>query len=262
MSSTNHPNSGISILFLISRLVACILLTLSAIGCAGDKQNLIYDTFILGITSPNTVIDEAKLNQNYRYLKVEANGQPALLALGYVDQKKQSKHDVWFSAFKEVVEIKDGRLGNTEGLEVNWTEVSLFDAPPLRAALALNIDAGDKAKQKSAKLRYMRIRSVMPGYHVNIRETVVMEALTEIPIDIPKQLKDPIANENIRWIQETVLVPPNNFNPSIKPLRAIYAINIKTNETVFGKQYLTPDFFVSWLTWPYPAPSKDNQPTK
>lgn len=230
---------------LIIVTAASLLLT----ACAGDKQNLIYDTFKLGISNPNTIIDETPLNPNYRYLKVDANGLPALLVLGYVDQKQKSKHDVWYSAFKELVEINEGRLGNTEGLEVNWTEVAITDAPALIAALPKNEGV---QKQPAFKLRYARTRTLMPGYHVNIRETVVMEALNEIPSDAPKQLKDAIANPDIRWVQETVLVPTQTQNPSIKPLKAIYAINTKTSEVVFGKQYLTPDFFVSWLSWPYP----------
>jgi hypothetical protein len=230
-------------LFLVATLPLLLL------ACAGEKQNLVYDTFKLGISNPNAIIDETPLNPAYRYLKVDANGQPALLVLGYVDTKKNSSHDVWYSGFKEVIEIKDGRLANTEGLETNWTEVRAPDAPPLMDALAILEGAGSK---RTPKFRYSRVRTAMPGYHVNIKETVVMEALPHIPSDIPKQLKDDIANTNIRWVQETVLVSPISQNPSIHALRAIYAINTKTSEVVYGKQYLTPNFYVSWLTWPYP----------
>lgn len=227
------------------------------LACAGEKQNLVYDTFKLGITNPNTIIDETPLNPQYRYLKVDANGQPALLVLGYVDAKKTSSHDVWYSGFKEVIEIKDGRLANSEGLETNWTEVSFPGAPPLMEALTAS--EGSRSK-RTPKFRYSRIRTVMPGYHVNIKETVVMEALNEIPSGIPKQLKDETINPHIRWAQETVLVPPLSQNPSIQPLRAIYAIDTKTSTVVYGKQYLTPNFYVSWLTWPYPnAISKSAQ---
>jgi hypothetical protein len=241
-------------------------------GCYGNQQAPILETFMLGIANPNTVIDQTPLNPNFRYLKVDANGQPALLVLGYVDQRKAARHDVWYSAFKEVLEIKEGRLGNTEGLDINWTQVELIDAPALaevflfagntqsksNASNAFNTNSVSQTKQPRQKLRYTRIRTVMPGYHVNIRETVVMEALDQAPSDVPKQLKDPLTNLDIRWVQETVLVPAQSSNPSIKPLRAIYAINIKTKEVVYGKQYLTPDFYVSWLRWPYPTPSSSS----
>ena len=219
-------------------------------GCAGDSSNVVYDTFKLAISDPNTLIEQTPLNPNFRYLKVEANGQPALLVLGYVDSKKNSKHDVWYSAFKEVVAIHDGRLANTEGLEVNWPQVELLEAPPLREALLP--PSGIRAK-RNPQFRYARIRTVMPGYHVNIRETVIMQALDEIPSDAPKQFQDAKSNPEIRWVQETVLVPKDSNNPSLKPLRAIYAMNTKTGQVVYGKQELSPNFFVSWLQWPYPA---------
>ena len=229
-----------------------IVIAAQLVACAGEKQSLIYDTFKLGITSPHTIIDETPLNPKYRYLKVEANGQPALLALGYVDQKNKATQDVWYSAYKEVVEIKGGRLANTEGLEVNWTEVTLVDPPSLLEALATTLGARNKYP---IKLRYTRTRTVMPGYHVNIRETVVLEPLNEIPSGIPKVFKDPEMNKDIHWVKETVLVPTQSRDPSVSPLEAIYAINTKTSEVVYGKQYLTPDFFVSWLSWPYPKAS-------
>jgi len=227
-------------------------------ACSGNKQNLIYDTFILGLTNPNTVIEETPLNPNFQYLKVDANGQPALLVLGYGKNSKTANSDVWFSAFKEVIEIKDGRLGSTAGLEVNWSEVNLQDAPPLSDAIALS---GETRSKRVPKIRFTRIRTVMPGYHVNIRETVILEALSEAPSGIPKIFKDP-NNNNIRWVQETVLVPPLSQNPSIKPLRAIYAIDSNTSEVIYGKQYLTPDYYVSWLTWPYPKKVNSGAPSK
>jgi hypothetical protein len=241
----------------IARRVARIVLFTSVVllsACAGKTQDPVYETFLLGFSNPQTVIDRTPLNPNLRYLKVEANGQPALLVLGYVDRHQNAERAVWYSAFKEVIEIKEGRLASTAGLDVNWTQVTWSDAPPLQAALTEN---NISSKTPPRKLRYMRERTVMPGYQVNIRETVVMEPLAQAPSDIPRQLKDATIKNNadLRWVQETVLVSAQNKNPSIKPLRAIYAIDRKTNAVVFGKQYLTPDYTLSWLSWPYPVSS-------
>jgi hypothetical protein len=247
----HEASSRIARLALGLALLASVVL-LSA--CAGKTQDPIYETFMLGISNPQTVIDRTPLNPNLRYLKVEANGQPALLVLGYVDQHQDAQRAVWYSAFKEVIEIKDGRLASTAGLDINWTQVTWSDAPPLQAALTEN---NISSKTPPRKLRYTRERTVMPGYQVNIRETVVMEPLAQAPSDIPRQLKDTTLKNNadLRWVQETVLVSTNNKNPSIKPLRAIYAIDRKSNAVVFGKQYLTPDYTLSWLSWPYPVTS-------
>jgi len=236
-----------------SRASAFILYVICAsflLGCYGNKQMPILETFKLSIANPNTAIDQIPINPRFRYLKVDANGIPALLVLGYNDTHSQGQRGVWYSAFKEVVELQGGRLVSTEGLDVNWTQVLIQDAPPLSDILPKNELSSKRAR---SKLRYIRTRTVMPGYHVNIRETVIMEALDEMPSDVPKQLRDSARNTDIRWVQETVLVPPQSNNPSIKPLKAVYAIDSKTGEVVYGKQQLRPDYFVSWLSWPYPA---------
>jgi len=250
--------SVLSCLVLKSRLCFGICFALLLTACAGDSSNTVYDTFKLGISNPNSVIDATPLNPNYRYLKVEANGQPALLVLGYIDQRDKASQDVWYSAFKEVVEIRGGRLAATAGLEVNWTDVRIADAPPLMEVLTAQEASRSK---RPTRMRYTRIRTVMPGYHVNIRETVVMEVLREAPSGIPKELKEQSANGNIRWVQEVVQLPTQALDPSIKPLRAIYAIDFKTGEVVYGKQELTPHFYVSWLRWPYPPASPPGQKT-
>ena len=219
-------------------------------GCFGDKHMPLLETLKLGFANPNTAIDQTPLNPNLRYLKVDANGIPALLVLGYNDANPQGQRAVWYSAFKEVVELQGGRLVSTQGLDLNWTQVSIPDAPPLSSILPNN---ELNSKRARSKLRYIRIRTVMPGYYVNIRETVILEALDEMPSDVPKQLRDSANNANIRWVQETVLVPPESNNPSIKPLKAVYALDRTTGAVIYGKQYLRPDYFVSWLSWPYPA---------
>ncbi len=245
-------------LVLKSRLWIGICSALLISACAGVTSNTVYDTFKLGISNPNSVINATPLNPNYRYLKVEANGQPALLVLGYVDQRDKASHDVWYSAFKEALEIRGGRLAATAGLEVNWTDVRIADAPPLLEVLTAQEASRGK---RPMRMRYTRVRTVMPGYHVNIRETVVMEVLQEAPSAIPKELKAASHMQDIRWVQEVVQVPTQSIDPSIKPLRAIYAIDFKTGEVVYGKQELTPHFYVSWLRWPYPPTSRPGQKT-
>ena len=86
-------------------------------ACVGEKQNVVLDTFLKGIENTNSIIDKAPINPNYRYLKVEANGQPALLVLGYQDRSLNGITDIWYSSFKEVIQINGGRLIGTQGLD-------------------------------------------------------------------------------------------------------------------------------------------------
>lgn len=236
------------------RIAFLLLAPLCLLGCAGVKQNLIYETFEKGFENPNSVIARAELNPRYRYLKVDVNNLPALLVLGYEDSTPNGITSTWYSAYKEVVQIQNGRLINTQGLDLNWSEVSFKDAPAL-SKLAL-MDPANASKKNSA-LRFQRTRTVMPGYRANMEETVEIKALETAPSDAPQILQQGNDAQFIRWVEETVVMQTNVRTPYLDPVRAVYAINTKTAQVVYGRQCLAAQFCVSWLQWPYPsAPAK------
>jgi len=226
-------------------------------ACVGEKQNVVLDTFLMGIKNPNTAIDEVALNPNYRYLKVEVNSQPALLVLGYQDQSANGVTETWYSSFKEVVQIQNGRLVSTQGLDVNWTEVTLSNPPSLTDQKLLKV--GDGAKPV-APVRFQRVRTVMPSYRANISETVELQALANAPDDAPRALRDLNEFPYLRWVQETVVMQTHVTSPYLAPLKAIYAIDTRNNKVIYGRQCLTTQFCISWLTWP--APKAVPQPNK
>jgi hypothetical protein len=236
------------------RIASILIVPLCLLGCAGAKQTLIYETFKKGFENPNSVIDQTALNPSYRYLKVDVNNLPALLVLGYEDTTPNGVVSTWYSAFKEVVQIQNGRLISTQGLELNWSDVSLQDAPAL-SKVAL-MDPSVTSKKKPA-LRYQRIRTVMPSYRANIEETVEIKPLELAPSDAPKILLQGNETQLIRWVEETVVMQTNVRTPYLDPVRAVYAINTKTAQVIYGRQCLAVQFCVSWLQWPYTsAPSK------
>ena len=233
------------------RALSIVVLALSLCACVGEKQSLIWDTFKLGILGNDSLINQAELNPNYQYLRAEVNGNPALLVLGYENTKAGSTVETWYSSSKEVLQLEGGRLAGTGGLDTNWTDVSLMDAPAITSPELFPSDAGSTVKgRRNPKLFFFRIRSVMPQYLVNIREAVVMQGLKEAPEDAPKVLRDPANNINLRWVQESVVLQPNN--PSVPTLKAIYAYDKATNKIIFGRQCLSEKECLSWLIWPYP----------
>jgi len=235
-----------------------LLFPICLLGCAGNKQNLIYETFKKGIENPNNVIDQTELNPRYRYLKVDVNNLPALLVLGYEENLSNGVVSTWYSAYKDVIQIQNGRLVNTQGLELNWTDVSLSNALPLVSVAMLSPDMLSK---KNPALRFQRIRTVMPGYRANIEEIVQIQLLEDVPSEAPKILRQGNEAQSIRWVQETVVMQTNVRTPYLDPVRAIYAINTKTSQVIYGRQCLAAQFCVSWLHWPYPsAPSPTLQP--
>ena len=223
-------------------LLASAVLALSA--CSGPQQSLIYDTVKLGFANPNTVIDQIPLNPNYRYLKVDVNNLPALLVLGYQDKAFDQTTDVWYSAFKEVVQIQGGRLAGTQGLEVNWTEVELRDAPSLTDLATLDRMI---ARSPRSSVRYQRSRTVMPSYRANIQETVEIRLLEGAPSNAPKLLKQ--STLPLRWIEERILLETRAENEFLAPLQAVYAVDPKQGQVVYASQCLTQSVCMSWLSW-------------
>ena len=229
------------------RILLCCLMPACLAACVGEKQNVVLDTFLKGIENTNSIIDRAPINPNYRYLKVEANGQPALLVLGYQDRSLNGITDIWYSSFKEVIQINGGRLIGTQGLDINWTEVALQDPPSLSDEKLFNFS--NTSKQNSS-LRFQRTRTVMPSYRANITETVEIQALPDAPDDAPKILRDTNQFPNLRWVQEIVVMQTNVSTLYLAPLRAIYAVDSSTSQVVYGKQCLTSQYCLSWLAWP------------
>ena len=232
-------------------LLASAVLVLTA--CAGPQQSPILDTFKLGLTNPNTAIEQVPLNPNYRYLKVDVNGLPALLVLGYQDEAYGQTTDVWYSAFKEVVQIQGGRLKGTQGLEVNWTEVQFDQAPSLTDLATLDRLI---ARSPKSSVRFQRSRSVMPSYRANIQETVELRLLDGAPSHAPKAVKN--ATTPLRWIEERVVMETRVENNFLAPLRAVYAVDPIQGQVVYANQCVTQSVCVSWLSWPFPA--KPTQP--
>jgi len=232
------------------RIALTLLMPICLLGCVGDKQNLIYETLKRGIENPNNIIEQTELNPRYRYLKVDVNNLPALLVLGYQESSSNGVISTWYSAYKEVIQIQNGRLINTQGLELNWSNVSFIDAPALANIAMIEPTMGSK---KKSAVRYQRIRTVMPSYRANIEETVEIKPLEIAPSDAPKILQEGNEAQFIRWVEETVLLQTNIRTPYLDPVRAIYAINTKTSQVIYGRQCLAAQFCVSWLHWPYPS---------
>ena len=255
-----HFNLLTRIEYFLSRIfIACFLL-LGLNACTGS-QGAIYESLKLTFTNPNTTIDSYPLDPRFTYLRADVNGNPALLVLGYVDPQANGLIEVWYSSSREAVRIQNGRLSSTHGLDINWTEVKLIDAPPISAALdPKNIEAAELATTKIYRnlknpLSYTRIRTVMPGYRAQIEEVVLMKALSEAPSDAPKRLKEGPYSANLRWVEERVSPKYRVMdNPGLAPITAIYAIDVSTPamRPIYGRQCLMPSYCLSWQVWPWP----------
>lgn len=173
-------------------------------------------------------ITGARLNPNFRYLRVTVGGRVALLVLGSEDRNPQGPIQVWFSAQKEVLRFQDGRTVGAVGLTTEWRAVSLSELPTWSV-----IARGGEP------VRWTRVRDVMPGYRVGVRDALVVRVVSA-PGKSELQGVDP---QRLTWFEERV-------DKGLPPAR--YAVDLRYGKeiVVYGEQCLAVDLCFAWQRWP------------
>ena len=251
-----------------------ILILGGLFGCTG-RQGAVYESLKVGLLSQQSAVDNAILNPQFRYLRAELAGRPALLVLGYIDENPHGNIESWYTANQELIQIQSGRLASTAGLDFDWTNVRYSeDIPlvqvltvPLKATLQLkspplgayplaetsSIGASTEALKKSSAITYQRTRTVMPGYRAQIEELVFLEPLAEPPGEIPSGDLARLNGMQIRWVQERVRPKAVDIhNQGLDPLPAYYALDVGSTpaRVVYGRQCLVLNYCLSWQVWP------------
>ena len=111
-----------------SRALAAVLSLVAALTACSSTSNAILQTLPYAI-GRDSKIANARLNPNFRYLRVTVGGRVVLLALGNTDSHPQGPIEVWYSAEREVLRLQNGRLVGAVGLTTEWREVSLPALP-------------------------------------------------------------------------------------------------------------------------------------
>src|SRR5512135_2466587 len=132
------------------RAFAAVLSLIAALSGCSSTSNAILQTLPYGY-GRNPGVDNARLNPNFRYLRVTIGGRVVLLALGNVDSGPRGPIEVWYSAEREVLRLQNGRLVGAAGLTTEWRNVSLPELPSWSA-----VAHDDRA------IRWTRVRDVMP----------------------------------------------------------------------------------------------------
>ena len=202
-----------------------LVLICSLASCALDPQSQsMMDAYRL--IEQGQVVSDADLNPNYRYLRVQVEGHPIFMALGYVDQVPSGPVEVWYSADHNLIRLQNGRLvGAVVKSGVSWLSVS-FDHLPRWDAI-------------SNQAVFERSRDVSPGYRYGIRETMLIRRIAS-PADTNLQ-RVPAAS--LSWFEESV-----EGGKDSRPSR--YALNHE-GRVIYGEQCLSREFCLSWQDWPY-----------
>jgi hypothetical protein len=221
-----------------SRVVVLVLVaTLSA--CA-TSTNAVFQSMQFAFRKDSKA-DDAKLNPDYRYLRVVIDGRVALLVLGYVDPHPAGPIEVWYSAESEIVRLQNGRIVGAVGLTTEWRSVQIPELP----SWSLLVSSG-------AVTKWVRVRDVMPGYRFGLRDEMALQVV-DPPSKTALRILDP---QELTWFEErlekTGETDDEHFLP---PARYGVATTSGLETVVYGEQCLARQLCFSWQRWPAIGPS-------
>ncbi|TAK49271.1 MAG: hypothetical protein EPO27_05435 [Betaproteobacteria bacterium] len=202
------------------------------VGCASSTDPIMQTLQV--VLQRDAGVDGAKLNPNFRYLRVTIAGRAALLVLGYEENDPRGPVEVWYSAEREVLKLQQGRVIGAFGTTTEWRNVRLPELP-----------AWSVLARESAPRRLVRTRDVMPGYRYGLRDALL---LGPAPVPEKSALRD-LDARSLAWFEER-LESPTQGETSLPPAR--YAVRIQGGKetVVYGEQCLAPELCFTWQRWP------------
>lgn len=236
------------------RVLAAVLSLVAALSGCSSAGNAILQTLPYAY-GRNPGVDKARLDPNFRYLRLTVGGRVVLLALGNIDSHPQGLLEVWYSAEREVLRLQNGRLVGAVGLTTEWRNVTLPELPSWSAAAR-----ADRA------YRWTRTRDVMPGYRFGVKDALTLRVV-EAPQRSALQGLEP---QHLTWFEERV------ESESIAGLSAVFGYGVRavamlpptryavdfadSGETVvYGEQCLAADLCFTWQRWPVQGQSEAAQ---
>lgn len=208
------------------------------VGCAANSSPLaevlsavVSDRF----GADDAAISAAKLNSQYRYLRVDVEGRKsALLVLGYVDPHPRGDIEVWYSSSSEVLKLQNGRIIGTSGLEVDWRAVRYDPTPPSWS----NIPAQGGV--------YARSRDMMPGNRYAISDQIELTEWHGLDAPVQGAKLGKLADKSgYRWFKEVSI-------GQVALPASWYAVGLYQgrNMVVYSEQCLTKSLCLKLTRWP------------
>ncbi|MFA5371649.1 MAG: hypothetical protein WC053_02455 [Sideroxydans sp.] len=184
-------------------------------------------------------VDQVQLDGRYQYIRVVVDGGVAFLASDSPDVEATDQDAVWFSAGREVLRFRNGRLVAAVGLPTEWRNVILPELPVWSELVG---------SEKSFK--WVRIRDVMPGYLYGIHDHLVLNRITP-------QTRSNLTGVDpgtLVWFEESfedrpvagTLRPPEGLPPA----RYAVKVNEVTASVIYAEQCISAKFCFTWQRWP------------
>ena len=227
----------------IRTLAAPVLVACTFAACSSGVNPVVQT--LQDALQGNRSVTDAQLNPAFRYIRITVGGRVSFLALGSEDKHPQGPIEVWFSAQREVLRLQNGRVVGAAGVTTEWRSVTLPEMPSW-SALA----------RSQQPLLWVRIRDVMPGYRLGVRDELVLRA---VPPPKESALQG-VDAPSLSWFEErfqtgvvagrlTRLVTDVAIDRVLPPAR--YAVDLRDGKeiVVYGEQCLAPEFCFTWQRW-------------
>jgi hypothetical protein len=170
-------------------------------------------------------IASLNLDPSLTYLKLSINDQESILVLGYENKDEQ----VWFSSDKAVFKTKNGALSGMSGFGMNWQIVQSVDP--------------SKLPKIGLPTAYTRIRNSMPGYQFEVRESVLVSPLAQVPT-LPLGIR---TSPSWRWFSESVSSQYGGQKQAyLYPGLMAIDISARPYQIMYAEQCLSPDYCLRW----------------
>lgn len=202
-------------------------------GCSSDNSNPLVLQF-QHIVPKNSHAERTQFDPRYQFLRLKVNGNVIFLASDTPEIDSRNKSSVWYSAGREVLRFKDGRLIAAVGLSSEWRDAKLPEFPAW----------SEIAREKRA-MRWTRVRDVMPGYHYGIKDSLLLQEISAPSVSELKEV-DP---KTLIWFEERLETTGNTV--ADLPI-ARYAVDLRApnGSVVYGEQCVSATLCFSWQRWP------------
>lgn len=214
------------------KLFVTLLGLLALTGCV---QTPISQTLVEAVgKGKSSNIDALKLNPNLKYLRVTVRDRSVLMVLGYLDNTSHGNIETWYSSEGEVIKLLNGRVLSTNGLELDWRNVTYTSLPTWSELSVVSLN--------SSNFQFTRTHDQMPAYKFSISEVV---NLYRVSTPNNSNLLGLPANQ-LNWFEEKVK-GTTHVLPSSR-----YGLSTKDDQTVvvYGEQCFSSELCFSWQTWP------------
>ncbi len=217
------------------RIIALAFLAAMA-GCSSPASNPMM-TMLNHVAHQASDTGQAQLDPGFHYLRVMVDGKVVFLASDTPNVNDPHVSSAWYSADREILRFRNGRLVGAIGTATEWRNVVVPELP-----------AWSEIPLTANPIIWTRTRDVMPGYRFGVQDSV---ALKRISPPGASQLVGMDAHV-LTWYEERVESSGNGLmrEDGLPPAR--YAVDLRNQRerVVYGEACVSAKLCFTWQQWP------------